>query len=165
MNSLLKKLKRDYPELTFTATKEFCWSPKTQEISYNSEAVNSRTGTWSLLHEIGHAIAKHNTYNSDFELLQLEATAWEEGRKIGKNYGYDIDANHIEDCLDTYRDWLHQRSACPKCNNRSFQQNNRQYSCFNCGTSWSVSPSRFCRPYRMVKKTKTSPSQSKTTFA
>lgn len=131
---------------------------------YNQETSTQRTAAWSLLHEVGHASLKHHNYSSDLELLQLEAAAWQEGSRIGKSYGYQIDPNHIEDCLDTYRDWLHQRSACPKCTNRSFQQNNRQYTCYNCGTNWSVSLSRFCRPYRMVKKSKTSPSIEKATF-
>lgn len=165
MNSLLKKLQHDYPDISFVAAKEFCWSPKTHEIIYNSQAIAKGNGAWSLFHELGHAVLEHRSYDSDLELLQLEALAWNKAKEIGKSYGYEIDNHHIEDCLDTYRDWLHQRSACPKCNNRSFQQNNREYSCYNCGTTWAVSLSRFCRPYRMTKQTKTSPSVSKATFA
>ena len=166
MDSLLKKLQRDYPKLTFSPAKEFCWSPKTGEVLYSNENMQSRTSSWSLLHEVGHALLKHHTYHSDLELLQLEASAWKKAKEIGQSYGYEIDEQHIEDCLDTYRDWLHQRSACPRCNSRSFQQNSQQYSCHNCGTSWTVSLSRFCRPYRRVKKTKTPPSDKapKATF-
>jgi hypothetical protein len=149
----------------FSPAKDFCWSPKSREIMFNTEALASRTGSWSLLHEVGHALLEHRSYQSDLELLQLEAAAWQKAREVGKSYGYEIDEQHIEDCLDTYRDWLHQRSACPRCNNRSFQQSSHQYSCYNCGTTWSVSLSRFCRPYRMTRKTKTSPSNSKATFA
>lgn len=166
MDSLLKKLRQDFPEVTFTAADEFCWSPKTNEIHYNSGGTTANTAVWSLLHELGHAQLNHTGYESDLELLQLEAAAWQKAREIGKSYGYDIDEDHIEDCLDTYRDWLHQRSACPRCNNRSLQQNSKQYSCYNCGTTWSVSLSRFCRPYRRVKQTKTPPSDKipKATF-
>lgn len=148
------------------AAQEFCWSPKTQEVLYNTAALTKRTSAWSLLHELGHAELGHTTYESDLELLQLEAAAWQKAKEIGKAYGYEIDANHIEDCLDTYRDWLHQRSACPKCNNRSLQQSSQQYNCYNCGTTWTVSLSRFCRPYRRVKQTKTPPSEKtlKATF-
>ncbi len=156
MDSLLTQLKHDYAGLNFKASKQFCWSPKTDEILYNSEALTTQTGPWSLLHELGHAILEHHSYESDLELLQLEAGAWQKAQEIGQNYAVKIDENHIEDCLDTYRDWLHQRSACPRCSTRSLQQNSREYSCYNCGTTWTVSLSRFCRPYRRVKQTKTS---------
>lgn len=166
MDSLLKKLQRDYPEIGFVTASEFCWSPKTTEVHYNPDALVTRTGAWSLFHELGHALLEHRTYDSDLELLQLEAAAWQKAREIGQGYGYEIDEHHIEDCLDTYRDWLHQRSACPKCSTRSIQQNAQQYHCYNCGTAWTVSLSRFCRPYRRVKKTKTPPSDKtpKATF-
>lgn len=167
MDSLLKELRRDYPKLSFVASKEFCWSPKNNQVLYNSRVIDSSTGAWSLFHELGHALLQHRSYESDLELLQLEAAAWEKAREVGKKYGYEIDEQHIEDCLDTYRDWLHHRSACPRCNNRSLQQNSREYSCYNCGTTWTVSLSRFCRPYRRLKKTKTPPSDKipKATFA
>jgi hypothetical protein len=165
MDTLLKKLQRDYPDLLFTAGKEFCWSPKTREIIYRQESSVGRKQAWSLLHEVGHALLDHTTYHSDLELLQLETAAWQKASEVGKKYGYEVDEQHVQDCLDTYRDWLHQRSACPTCNNRSLQQEDKQYQCFNCGTKWSVSQSRFCRPYRMVKKTKTSPPITKMTFA
>ncbi len=164
MDALLKKLRRDFPDITFVAGKAFYWSPKHREVFYNQELATARTSSWSLLHELGHAILEHKTYASDLDLLNLETVAWEKASEVGKTYGYDIDQHHIQDCLDTYRDWLHHRSACPTCGNRSFQQPDKQYKCFNCGTAWSVSQSRFCRPYRMVKKTKTSPPVTKTTF-
>lgn len=167
MDSLLRNLKRDYSVIAFVPANDFSWSPKTKEIYYNTASRSSRTASWSLLHELGHALLEHSSYHSDLELLQLEAAAWQKAREVGKGYGYEIDEQHIEDCLDTYRDWLHQRSACPRCSNRSFQQNSQQYTCFNCGTTWTVSLSRFCRPYRRVSKTKTPPSDKspKATFA
>ncbi len=108
------------------------------------------TDEWSILHELAHAKLNHNNYYSDFELVKLELDAWQEAKEIAKNYGIKIDSEHIEDCLDTYRDWLHQRATCPTCQTVSTQRDPNTYQCFNCRTSWHVSNSRFCRPYRKV---------------
>lgn len=165
MEKLLRQLVADYPELVFTESDKFCWSPRGGEILFDRRAKLVSTAPWSLLHEVGHALLDHKTYGSDLELIELESAAWQKAQEVGKKYGYEISDDHIQDCMDTYRDWLHQRSACPKCNNRSLQQDDRHYKCFNCGQVWSVSSSRFCRPYRLTKQTKTPPPKSKATFA
>ncbi len=148
MEKLLRQLRRDHPSLLFKAGDQFCWSPKAGEIVYARHAAAVRTAPWSLLHEVGHALLGHTGYDSDVALVSLESTAWEKAKEIGQQYGYEIDEDYIQDCMDTYRDWLHQRSACPTCDSRSLQQDDRHYKCFNCGQTWTVSSSRFCRPYR-----------------
>lgn len=148
MESLLKQLRRDYPNVLFSPAKQFYWSPKTTEVFYSKQLESSRTAPWSLLHELGHALLRHTNYTLDLELVQMESQAWEKAKEIGTTYGYEIDDGHIQDCMDTYRDWLHQRSACPTCNTRSLQQDSQRYKCFNCNQVWTVSSSRFCRPYR-----------------
>jgi predicted RNA-binding Zn-ribbon protein involved in translation (DUF1610 family) len=60
-----------------------------------------------------------------------------------------LNPDHIQDCLDTYRDWLHRRSRCPTCGMHVLQDKSNSYKCFNCGTSWQVSGRRFARPYRL----------------
>jgi len=153
MEVLLKQLKTAYPTLGFQAGPTFAWSAATNRIIYNKAVENTDTvAMWSLLHEAGHALLEHQDYESDFELVQLEVAAWEKAKKLGRKLGYKIDPNHIEDCLDTYRDWLYQRSTCPTCLNFSLQKDNRTYECFNCGTVWHVSQSRMCRPYRRKQK-------------
>jgi len=147
MASLLARLRTDFPELVFTSGEEFCWSPKTHTVIYRS-GQPSLTADWALLHEVGHALLKHHNYNSDLELISMESQAWDKAKELGDKYGQQIDPDHIEDCMDTYRDWLHQRSACPVCATRSLQQDAQHYKCFNCGQVWAVTASRFCRPYR-----------------
>ncbi|MCA9334275.1 hypothetical protein KC963_04455 [Candidatus Saccharibacteria bacterium] len=154
MDTLLKKLVRDFPDINFVAGDQFYWSPKQGEVVYDKAALLKRTSPWSLLHELGHAILQHRAYTSDLELIEMESQAWEQARKTGTRYGFEIDNEHIQDCMDTYRDWLHQRSACPTCDTRSLQQDSSHYRCFNCGETWSVSSSRFCRPYRRKVPTK-----------
>lgn len=155
MRKLLDTLQKDFPRLTFTAGEEFCWSPKHAAIIYPVGAT-SEAANWALLHEVSHALLDHHNYQSDLELISLESQAWEQAKTLGQKYGHQIDADHIEDCMDTYRDWLHQRSACPVCSTRSLQQDSEHYKCFNCGQVWKVTSSRFCRPYRL-KENKKSP--------
>ena len=157
MRTLIKKLPKDFPDLTFEAGSQFCWSPKLQSITYNEQVEDDTIGAWSLLHEVSHAVLDHQHYGSDFELLHLEAAAWHKAAELAEKYGYKIDADHIQDCLDTYRDWLHQRSTCPVCGTTSLQETARKYRCHNCGTSWTVTASRFCRPYRRLHQTKKPP--------
>jgi hypothetical protein len=151
MQALLHKLAADFPTLNFQPGEQFCWSPEEKQVTFKLDSANERIGQWALLHEVAHALLGHNTYASDFELLQLEVAAWEKARQLAPGYGCEINADHIQDCLDTYRDWLHRRSTCPTCGNRSLQETHRQYSCFNCDTKWHVTASRFCRPYRRLQ--------------
>ena len=150
--SFIDRLSKDYPNFTLRPGPQEHWSPKTNTITYNPhEPLNlMRHG---LLHELSHALLGHSDYQSDFELLKLEASAWELAAKIGKKYNVSISQNHIQNCLDTYRDWLHKRSACPKCGMRVPQKDPSHYHCFNCQNSWRVSASRFVRPYRLSTKT------------
>ncbi len=165
MDSLLSKLQKAFPDLLFSPGDEFCWSPKIGTIIYKNDGKHSPVSAWSLLHEVGHALLGHHNYKSDLQLLEMESQAWEKAQEISAKFDEQIDPNHIEDCMDTYRDWLHQRSACPNCTARSLQQDSRNYRCFNCGQTWSVSSSRFCRPYRRKEiENKKSP-QSKTSEA
>ena len=151
MDQTLKQLSLAYPGLTFKPAAQFCWSPKTNEICYKTDGFGP-TAVWSLLHETGHALLQHTTYQADFQLIKLEVAAWEKAKLLGHNLGVIIDDDHIQDCLDTYRDWLYKRSICPSCRTKCLQQNDfSHYRCFNCHTVWRVTPSRFCRAYRSTK--------------
>ncbi len=148
MQELLDELTADYPAITFIQGDTFYWSPKTQSVTYSPGSTQPNIAKWSLLHEVSHGILGHKHYYSDFELMQLEVAAWQQARVLAKQYGIKIDPEHIQDCLDTYRDWLHLRATCPTCGTVSAQKDPSTYECFNCRTSWHVSNSRFCRPYR-----------------
>jgi replication factor C subunit 3/5 len=73
--------------------------------------------------------------------------------KVVAEYKYDIniDDDHIQNCLDTYRNWLHLRSTCPECGIRTLQTDKYTYRCHNCHTIWKVTSERFCRPYRKIE--------------
>ncbi|MDQ2972976.1 MAG: ImmA/IrrE family metallo-endopeptidase [bacterium] len=149
---LIDTLKTDFASLNFEPGKIFYWSPKHRTIYFNP-AKKDEKSDWSLIHEVSHAVLEHENYNSDFELLKLEVEAWEKAKNLASNYDIKIDNEHIQDCLDTYRDWLHARSRCPVCDSRGLQVEPKQYQCSQCGSKWQVSLARFCRPYRMqIKK-------------
>ncbi|HET7059715.1 MAG TPA: hypothetical protein VFH99_00125 [Candidatus Saccharimonadales bacterium] len=148
MDRLISTLQAEFPGLKFTAGKQFYWSPETGEVFYR-RAARGQEAKWSLLHETGHAALRHHSYQGDFELLQLELAAWEQARQLGQEVGVEINEDHIQNCLDTYRDWLYKRSICPSCGTKCLQQDDcTRYNCFNCHSVWRVSASRFCRPYR-----------------
>ncbi len=149
MRKLIKQLGARYPQLRFVPGTSFYWSPQTQEVFYKDDAKLTEVALWSLLHEAGHALLEHQNYQSDLELVIMESEAWQKATELAAECAVTpIDPDHIQDCLDTYRDWLHRRSACPVCGTKSLQASSVLYSCFNCRSTWQVSAARFCRPYR-----------------
>jgi len=153
MDELLVSLKRDYPNIVFAEGNSFRWSPREKLIIYKTIS-NETNDSWALLHEVGHALLKHSSYNSDFELLKLEVAAWEKAEEIQSKYSIKVNPEHIQNCLDTYREWLYQRSSCPSCNNTCLQTSLTEYRCFNCHSVWEVTVARFCRPYRRLHSPK-----------
>lgn len=153
MRKLLAELRAKYPRLKFTPGEQFCWSPETGEVIYNQNASGNHS-KWSLLHETGHALLGHKNYHADFELIRMEMAAWRRAKELAADLKLEISEDHIQDCLDTYRDWLHKRSICPSCNNKCLQEADfEHYRCFNCHTVWRVSANRFGRSYRATKST------------
>jgi hypothetical protein len=146
-NKFIEQVAADYPQFVFKPGTHEHWSPRTKTITYEQDAADEYI-KYGVLHELAHAQLGHDNYRSDFELLKLESQAWETAAKIGRKYGVKIDNDHIQNCLDTYRDWLHRRSKCPTCSMHVMQKDAHTYECFNCGASWSVSAGRFARSYR-----------------
>ena len=85
-----------------------------------------------FLHEVGHAISPHQSYKTDMERLKIEMEAWDEARKLAGSYGVEVNEELIQSELDTYRNWLHQKSRCPRCGLTRFQTPDSQYHCPLC---------------------------------
>lgn len=145
---LLKQL-QEYcgDNLTFRPGKSYYWSPKDRVVFYQQKDP-SVIGLWTLLHEACHGLLGHKSYQSDFELVLLEVEAWERAERLATDFGLKIDQEHVQDCLDSYRDWQYKRSLCPRCDLGGIQINPSSYNCMFCGDTWHVSAARFCRPYR-----------------
>ncbi|MGH7157731.1 MAG: hypothetical protein ACREGD_01445 [Candidatus Saccharimonadales bacterium] len=146
MEPLIKALRRDFPHVTFVRGEQPYWSPKTKEVYFCTDGGDEKA--LGVLHEVGHALLGHTNYNTDIDLLEKEALAWAEARKLATRYKIQINGAHIEDCLDTYREWIYRRSTCPVCSLNGVERSTRHYYCINCTENWTVGLSRFCRPYR-----------------
>lgn len=152
MEELIKLLRSNYPGLAFVVGPHLCWSPDKQEIYYDPSA--GIEGIFGVLHEVGHARLGHTEYTSDLDLLKKEVLAWEEARQVAKSFRQELSESHIQDCLDTYRDWVHRRSLCPRCSINGVQTAAKRYECLNCEHTWQVTDARFFRPYRSSKQKK-----------
>ena len=134
-----------FPDITFIPGKRFSWSPRRHAVIYVPGGAD-----WSLLHETAHGLLGHERYSSDIELVQMERAAWDRAVQLAAELNLPpIDPEHVEDCLDTYRDWLYKRSCCPRCSVQGLQEaDGRHYRCHNCHARWRVSSARFARSYR-----------------
>lgn len=150
INDILPQLKTDFPHVKFVRGTDFVWSPKNKQITYVVSKSTNEIALWALLHEVAHADLGHEHYEDDFALLQKEVAAWERAKVLAQGYDIVIGSNHIEDCLDTYRDWLHARAKCPACGVVSLQRRDGLYQCFNCKTTWKVPRSQLCRVSRRI---------------
>ena len=149
---MLDKLASIVPEVKFIVGDNFAWSPEDKTITYPKTATDNDNFS-ALLHEAGHAILGHEAYRTDYQLLRMEVDAWEKAKEIATQLNFIISDDHIQDCLDSYRDWLYKRCICPSCGTKTIQNDlSNSYSCFNCHTCWGVTPSRFCRVYRTTKQ-------------
>lgn len=145
--NFLQQLQRDFKDITFVKGRANAWSPQVREIAYRQPI-----SKYSLLHELGHALKGHVTYKLDIQLLKFEADAWQKAGEIAEHYGLKIPQKYINDCMNTYKDWLLSRSKCPDCGLVGLQSaKTLEYSCCNCPLHWSVPPETSCLVRRIRK--------------
>lgn len=145
----INQLTADFSQFNFEPAKLFYWSASNNTVYYNPKDITKIEGIFRLLHEVGHALLAHKSYESGIELIRLESQAWQKAKKLADTYDLIIDQQQIESCLDSYRDWLHLRSTCPNCQAISTETSVNQYRCFNCGQKWKVPVSQLSKHYRM----------------
>ena len=116
----------------------FSFNANTKTITYVPEELENSDGSLALLHEIAHMKLGHFSYSYDVELLALEHEAWEETRRLAKEYGLEVDEEHIKECLESYDKWLDKRATCPKCCEYSLQKDKRTFGCFAFDCHWKV---------------------------
>lgn len=125
---LLDKLETDYPEFVFRRGKKFAFRfPRT--ITFGPPEPFDEL---LLLHEVAHGLLGHQGYNEDLERIKMENAAWEKAKELAIRYEVEVDENLIQDELDTYRDWLHKKSQCPRCGLTRFQTPDTKYHCPRC---------------------------------
>lgn len=139
INSLVKRLQADFSDYSFVVGEQFAWNPLENTVYYQKDGEYSR-----LLHELGHAILHHRAYRRDIELVRMEADAWHTARELATKYSISLPDEHAEAHMDTYRDWLHARSACPQCDATGLQVSEDHYRCPECTATWRVNEARTC---------------------
>lgn len=145
VSSIARQLTADYPAYNFRKGKIFSWSPHHKQITYINK--NSQENIAQLLHETAHAILEHHSYLRDIALLDIERQAWNYAIQylalhyhIQLNFTDDI----VQNSLDSYRIWLHQRSICPNCQAVGLEIAKLHYRCLHCQKQWRVNEARTC---------------------
>ncbi len=146
MNSLVNQLATDYPLYSFAPSDVFAWNPAKKTVYYEATGSAAR-----LFHELGHAELSHETYRRDVELLRMEADAWKTAEEIATRYDSTIGEDEVEMHMDSYREWLHARSTCPKCDTSGVQTSADGYHCLECAAEWRVNEARRCGLKRYVE--------------
>lgn len=126
--AFFQKLAEDFPEFRFRMGRKFSFRPP-RSITIGPPEAQFRL---LALHELGHALSGHKDFKTDVERLKMEVEAWEKARELAGKYGVEYDEETVQDELDSYRDWLHQKSRCPKCGLTRFETPRGGYSCPRC---------------------------------
>ena len=126
--AFFEQLMSDYPDFRFKLGKKFTFRPSKIVIIGPPEPFFELL----TLHEVSHAICKHRDFKMDVERLKMEVQAWEKARELANHYSIDYNEELVQRELDTYREWLHQKSRCPICGLTRFQTSDSQYHCPSC---------------------------------
>ena len=119
LNTLIKQLQADHPELRFEANERFTFHPP-NTIYYNADTERPDNDA---------------DYTSDIALLRIESNAWATAKILAKKYKIKWDEDFIQSKLDSYRDWLHNASLCSVCQINGYQSG-QFYHCPLCGKKW-----------------------------
>lgn len=147
---LLVELRTSYPDLLFVEGRHFSWSPKDRKITYVSHEADDAAFAHGILHELAHSLLDHASFRHDIELVTMERDAWTMARKLLLEHGIKPDTDHVDQCLNSYRDWLYARSQCPRCGLVGIQTARHNYDCVHCLISWKVPASRLCAVRRKI---------------
>lgn len=149
-DELLTAVAADFPAIVFVESDDFAWMPNRSTIRYNATSPNA---THHLLHELAHSALGHATHQRDGELLSMEREAWHYAAvTLAPRYGISLSMDDavVQDALDTYRLWLHQRSCCPSCDAVGLQSSKQTYRCLLCARTWRVNDAKTCRLRRTL---------------
>lgn len=140
--SIISALKTNYPQFSFIQSTSFWWSPPDKTVHYNPKSKDLMA---FIFHELSHAVLNHKDCKSDIKLVTMERQAWDYAKILALFYKVNIPKSTIQSSLDSYRDWLHKRSTCPRCTATGIQNNVCQYSCVACSYSWQVNQAKKCK--------------------
>lgn len=130
--AFLDKVIATFPDLVYKPNKKFTFRPK-RTIYYEEKNKNFPL---LLLHETAHALLKHRSYKTSLERLTIERDAWEKTRSLCKKFTLPFDTDFAEQNLDTYRDWLHQKTLCKVCGSTCLELGSESLYCPFCQKSY-----------------------------
>ena len=126
--AFLSSLEETYPDFTFRPGHKFLFRPP-KSIYYLESDENFRL---LLLHELAHALLGHFSFSRSLERLQIERDAWEKTRELCNLHSVPFDEALAEAELDTYRDWVHQKTLCKTCGLTCLEVNSESLFCPFC---------------------------------
>ena len=135
----IEDLRQEFGQFNFIPSNRFKWRYPKSIYFEEKSAIPFEFFALQTLHELGHALSNHKDYKTDVRRLKMESEAWERARELIKTHEnwtktYDITYNEdfAEEQLDSYRDWLHQRSKCKICGLTRFQKKSGKWLCPKC---------------------------------
>jgi len=134
-HAFLLELKDTYGDFSWRLGSRFKYKPEKTIFIDQTEPIPMPYFALLTLHELGHALSRHKDYKTDVERLRIESEAWQRAKhEIGAHpkWGIEYDEDFAEGELDSYRDWLHQKSKCKKCGLTRYQTADGIYHCPNC---------------------------------
>ena len=126
--TFLARIKSNFPDYRFIDGARFSFRPPKTIIIGPEEPNDSLL----LLHELGHALSGHRDFDTSVRRVKMEREAWDKARELAATYEIEFDEEVAESELDTYREWLHKKSSCPKCGLTRFQTPDGNYHCPHC---------------------------------
>lgn len=150
MSNIVDKVTLKFPGFNFIKGTSFTWDPNHLAVYYPDGTHTDTTFLHGLMHEISHGILGHFNFKNDIELIKMERDAWRTAIDLLIKEEIEADIDHIENCLNSYRDWLYARSRCPQCGLVSIQTEAHTYSCIHCRLDWRVPSSRLCNVKRKI---------------
>ena len=148
---LLNQLERDFPSFSFASADLFSWLPEQKIIQHPNLSTDEDIAR--LFHELSHGVLNHANYSRDIQLIDMEREAWEYAtQEVAPKYDFalSMDDDVVQDALDTYREWLHKRSLCPKCGAVGLEFAQQRYRCLNCQSEWKVNEAKRCQLRRYL---------------
>ena len=126
--TFLAAVKNRFPTVRFVSGRKFLFRPpKTIMIGPEEDG-----DELLLLHELGHFLSGHRNFGMNIERMMMEVEAWEKTRGLAAEFGIEINEEIIEGELDSYREWIAQKSRCPKCGLARYETPDGQYHCPRC---------------------------------
>lgn len=133
--AFLETLKSEFPNFSFKPGRKFLFRPK-KSIFYLEDNENFRL---LLLHELAHALLGHFSFETSLDRLKIERDAWDKTRSLCADFNVPFLEEVAEAELNSYRDWLHQKTLCKTCGLSCIEVDSESLFCPFCQKTYKKS--------------------------